>query len=223
MFLVSGIRPSGAGVAAIISDNIGFWIGDKGGYRLARRYGSKVRLDERKLKTARYLFDLHGVKVVFFGRFVSVLRTHAAFLAGTSRITTAYSIEGGTVQSNDSIVLKEVGGPFGIVAGSYHTRAGKQGFYLGYSPPGLHSAFGIGFDLGSVKMLLGPFLPAEGNPFFDPNTWRRRQADPCGHEHRQRPVGQAGGPARPAGLAFLFLPRPISGLGRPKPVGANGG
>ena len=71
---------------AIVGDNIGFWIGDKGGYRLARRYGSKVRLDERKLKTARYLFDRHGTKVVFFGRFVSVLRTYAAFLAGTSRM-----------------------------------------------------------------------------------------------------------------------------------------
>ena len=75
-----------ASAAAIIGDNIGFWIGDKGGYRLARRYGSKVRLDERKLKTARYLFDRHGAKVVFFGRFVSVLRTYAAFLAGTSRM-----------------------------------------------------------------------------------------------------------------------------------------
>jgi membrane protein DedA with SNARE-associated domain len=75
-----------ASAAAIIGDNIGFWIGDKGGYRLARRYGSKVRLDERKLKTARYLFDRHGVPVVFFGRFVSVLRTYAAFLAGTSRM-----------------------------------------------------------------------------------------------------------------------------------------
>jgi membrane protein DedA with SNARE-associated domain len=75
-----------ASAAAIIGDNIGFWIGDKGGYRLARRYGSKVRLDERKLKTARYLFDRHGTKVVFFGRFVSVLRTYAAFLAGTSRM-----------------------------------------------------------------------------------------------------------------------------------------
>ncbi len=28
-----------ASAAAIIGDNIGFWIGDKGGYRLARRYG----------------------------------------------------------------------------------------------------------------------------------------------------------------------------------------
>ena len=75
-----------ASAAAIIGDNIGYWIGDKGGYRLARRYGPKVRLDERKLKTARYLFDLHGGKVVFFGRFVSVLRIYAAFLAGTSKM-----------------------------------------------------------------------------------------------------------------------------------------
>jgi membrane protein DedA with SNARE-associated domain len=75
-----------AAAAAIIGDNIGYWIGDKGGYRLARRYGPKVRLDERKLKTARYLFDRHGAPVVFFGRFVSILRTYAAFLAGTSRM-----------------------------------------------------------------------------------------------------------------------------------------
>jgi membrane protein DedA with SNARE-associated domain len=75
-----------ASAGAIIGDNIGFWIGGKGGYRLARRYGHKVRLDERKLKIARYLFDTHGAKVVFFGRFVSVLRTYAAFLAGTSRM-----------------------------------------------------------------------------------------------------------------------------------------
>jgi membrane protein DedA with SNARE-associated domain len=79
-----------AAAAAIIGDNIGYWIGDKGGYRLARRYGPKVRLDERKLKIARYLFDTHGGKVVFFGRFVSILRTYAAFLAGTSRMRWRY-------------------------------------------------------------------------------------------------------------------------------------
>lgn len=45
-----------------------------------------MRLDERKLKTARYLFERHGAQVVFLGRFVSVLRTYAAFLAGTSRM-----------------------------------------------------------------------------------------------------------------------------------------
>ena len=59
---------------AITGDNIGFWIGHKSGDRLARRYGPKIRLDERKLKIARYLFDTHGPKVVFFGRFISLLR-----------------------------------------------------------------------------------------------------------------------------------------------------
>ena len=75
-----------ASAAAISGDNVGFWIGDKGGYRLAKRYGKKLRLDERKLKVGRYVFDHHGTKVVFFGRFVSILRTYAAFLAGTSRM-----------------------------------------------------------------------------------------------------------------------------------------
>jgi len=75
-----------ASAAAIIGDNAGFWIGRKGGYRLARAYGPKIRLDERKLKIARYLFDTHGPKVVFLGRFTALLRTYAAFLAGASRM-----------------------------------------------------------------------------------------------------------------------------------------
>jgi membrane protein DedA with SNARE-associated domain len=45
-----------------------------------------VRLDERKLKLGQYLFLRHGGKVVFFGRFVAVLRTWAAFLAGVNRM-----------------------------------------------------------------------------------------------------------------------------------------
>lgn len=75
-----------AATGAIIGDNIGFWIGDKGGYRLLRRYGHYVRADEAKVKVGRYVFDRQGPKVVFFGRFVSVLRTYAAFLAGTLKM-----------------------------------------------------------------------------------------------------------------------------------------
>lgn len=76
-----------ASAAAILGDNAGFWIGRKGGYRLARAYGPKIRLDEGKLKIARYLFDTYGPKVVFFGRFTALLRTYVAFLAGASRMT----------------------------------------------------------------------------------------------------------------------------------------
>ena len=75
-----------ASAGAIIGDNIGYWVGDKGGFRLLKKYGHYIRLDEPKLKVGRYVFDRHGGKVVFFGRFVSVLRTYAAFLAGTNRM-----------------------------------------------------------------------------------------------------------------------------------------
>lgn len=73
-----------AAAAAIIGDNAGYWIGRTGGQRLAERYGRYVRLDRAKLKVGRYLFARHGVKVVFAGRFIAVLRAYAAFLAGVS-------------------------------------------------------------------------------------------------------------------------------------------
>jgi len=75
-----------AAAAAVIGDNAGYWIGKTGGRRLAERYGRYVHLDRAKLKVGRYLFARHGVKVVFFGRFVAVLRTYAAFLAGLSKM-----------------------------------------------------------------------------------------------------------------------------------------
>ncbi|HXW80348.1 MAG TPA: DedA family protein [Acidimicrobiales bacterium] len=72
-----------AALAAILGNIAGYWIGSKGGFALARRYGNKVHLDERKLKVGRYVLDRQGAKVVFFGRFISILRTYVAFLAGT--------------------------------------------------------------------------------------------------------------------------------------------
>jgi membrane protein DedA with SNARE-associated domain len=75
-----------AAAGAIIGDNIGFGIGHWGGYRLLRRHGDKVRINEAKIKVGMLIFDRQGGKVVFFGRFVSILRTYAAFLAGTTRM-----------------------------------------------------------------------------------------------------------------------------------------
>lgn len=88
-----------AAVGAILGDNLGFWVGREGGYRLLRRYGHVVHLDEGKLKLGQYLFRSHGGKVVFFGRFVAVLRAWAAFLAGVNRMSwshfLAYNAAGG--------------------------------------------------------------------------------------------------------------------------------
>jgi membrane protein DedA with SNARE-associated domain len=71
---------------AIIGDNIGYAIGRRGGFRLLMRHGSKLRINHGHLKVARYVFERHGGKVVFFGRFIAILRTYAAFLAGVGQM-----------------------------------------------------------------------------------------------------------------------------------------
>ena len=73
-------------VGAVIGDNIGFSIGRYGGARLLLRHGHRIGLHEGRLKIGIWLFRRHGGKVVFWGRFVSVLRTYAAFLAGTNQM-----------------------------------------------------------------------------------------------------------------------------------------
>jgi membrane protein DedA with SNARE-associated domain len=73
-----------AAAGAIVGDNCGYWVGREFGFRIACRYGRYVRLDERRLKLGQYLFLRHGGKIVFFGRFVAVLRAFAAFLAGVN-------------------------------------------------------------------------------------------------------------------------------------------
>jgi len=46
-----------AASGAIAGDNLGFWIGREGGFRLLRRYGRYIHLDERRLKVGIYLFS----------------------------------------------------------------------------------------------------------------------------------------------------------------------
>jgi membrane protein DedA with SNARE-associated domain len=90
-----------AATAAILGDNAGYWLGKVGGQRLVDRYGRYVRLDSAKLKLGRYLFERHGGNVVFFGRFVDLLRTWAAFLAGVNGMRwsrfLAFNAAGGVV------------------------------------------------------------------------------------------------------------------------------
>ena len=68
--------------AAIVGDNIGYLVGRRLGLPLALRFGPRIGLDEPRLKLGRYLFLRHGGTIVFLGRFVALLRTLAALLAG---------------------------------------------------------------------------------------------------------------------------------------------
>ena len=82
---ISGVIAAAA-TGAILGDNVGYWLGREFGYPLLLRYGPYVGLSETRIKLGQYLFLRHGGKVVFFGRFIAVLRVLAAFLAGVNRM-----------------------------------------------------------------------------------------------------------------------------------------
>jgi membrane protein DedA with SNARE-associated domain len=72
-----------AASAGIVGDSLGFWlIGRVGGRALFNRWGWLKRYSDRVLPRAEALMKKHGGKTVFFGRFVTVLRYTAAWIAG---------------------------------------------------------------------------------------------------------------------------------------------
>lgn len=116
-----------AAAGAILGDNLGYLLGRFGGSRILQRYGRYVGLDERRLRLGRYLFQRHGGKVVFFGRFIAVLRAWAAFLAGANQMSwprfLAFNAAGGVVWATlmglggyaFGSTLLQLGGPIAAV------------------------------------------------------------------------------------------------------------
>ena len=75
-----------AATGSIMGDNAGYWIGRRYAHALLVRYGANVGMSATRIKLGQYLFRQYGGKVVFFGRFVALLRILAAFLAGVNRM-----------------------------------------------------------------------------------------------------------------------------------------
>jgi membrane protein DedA with SNARE-associated domain len=82
---IAGVIASAA-AGAIVGDNLGYWLGREFGYWLLLRYGGYIGLSEERIKLGQYLFLRHGGKVVFFGRFIPILRILAGILAGMNRM-----------------------------------------------------------------------------------------------------------------------------------------
>ena len=76
-----------ATAAAIIGDNLGYWIvGRWGGRALFRRWRWLNQYADRVLPPAERIMQRHGGKTVFFGRFITVLRFTAAWVAGLAHM-----------------------------------------------------------------------------------------------------------------------------------------
>jgi len=105
-----------AATGAILGNMLGFLLGSRGGSRALVRFGRFLHLDEHKLKLGQYLFLKYGGTIVVLGRFFSVSRTTAAFLAGINHM--------GWVRF---LLFTVVGGVF------WSTAIGLGAYYLGDS------------------------------------------------------------------------------------------
>jgi membrane protein DedA with SNARE-associated domain len=76
-----------AAAAAIVGDNLGYWIiGRWGGRALFERSRYLKRYADAVLPRAERIMRRHGGKTVFFGRFIAILRFTAAWVAGLGRM-----------------------------------------------------------------------------------------------------------------------------------------
>src|SRR6202035_4802434 len=128
-------------VGSVVGSTTGFWIGREIGYRILFRYGPYVGLTERHIKIGQYLFRQHGGKIVFFGRFVPVLRMLAGLLAGVNRMPWAQFLLFNTA---GSILWACV---YGLGA-----------YYLGEQARSLAGPLQVGFGVVVLVILVGGWI-----------------------------------------------------------------
>jgi membrane-associated protein len=71
-----------ATIAAVTGDNLGYWIGHRGGRSLLERYQHLLRISPRTIERGERLFQRYGATTIFFARFIAGLRIVAGPLAG---------------------------------------------------------------------------------------------------------------------------------------------
>lgn len=85
--------------AAIVGDNVNYWIGRTIGERLIK--AKRPIINKKYLHRAHEFYEKHGPVMVVIARFVPIIRTFAPFVAGVSEMTYStflpYSIFGGSL------------------------------------------------------------------------------------------------------------------------------
>jgi membrane protein DedA with SNARE-associated domain len=128
-----------AAAAAIVGDNVGFWIGRRGGRKLLELPGPLARHRQGVLSRGEAIFQRHGGKTVFFGRWFSGLRIASAWLAGVNRM-----------RWGEFVVWNALGGI------AWATSVGLLAYWLGHSADDVLKVVGVG-GLGIGLAVLGAF------------------------------------------------------------------
>jgi membrane protein DedA with SNARE-associated domain len=80
IYVVIAIAAAGATIGGIL----GYLIGLKGGLPLIVRYGGYIGIRKSHIEKTHAFFERNGAKTILFGRFVALLRTWAAVVAGAA-------------------------------------------------------------------------------------------------------------------------------------------
>jgi membrane-associated protein len=72
-------------VAAVIGDTVNYWIGDRAGHRLVRRFPRLIK--QKYLDRTHDFFERYGGKTIIIARFVPIVRTFAPFVAGVGEMS----------------------------------------------------------------------------------------------------------------------------------------
>ncbi|MGH7704915.1 MAG: DedA family protein [Candidatus Dormibacteria bacterium] len=75
-----------AAAGAILGDNVGYGVGRYAGHELLARFGKWVRLTPSRLALLHRFFARRGRLAVFVARFIAVLRTFGALVAGAAEM-----------------------------------------------------------------------------------------------------------------------------------------
>jgi membrane protein DedA with SNARE-associated domain len=131
-----------AAAGAIVGDNLGYWLlGRIGGRALFERWGWLRRYSERVLPGAERLMRRHGGKTVFFGRFITILRYTAAWVAGLGRMAWwrffFWNAAGGIC---------------------WATGVGLLSYYAGHAAANAFNRYGLFAGAGIVAVLVIAFL-----------------------------------------------------------------
>lgn len=98
-----------ATLGTVLGGSAGYWIGRIGGRGLLVRHGHWIRLDAARLAHTEKYFARHGVKTVFFARFVALLRIFGSLMAGVAHMPfptfSAVNLAGGLLWSVTFTVL----------------------------------------------------------------------------------------------------------------------
>ncbi|MBV8833773.1 MAG: VTT domain-containing protein [Acidobacteriaceae bacterium] len=71
--------------ASMLGDGIGFLLGNTLGYKLFQNRNSKIFRREYLDRTHEF-YDRHGGKTIIYAKFVPIIRTFAAFIAGVGKM-----------------------------------------------------------------------------------------------------------------------------------------